>query len=360
MNICNKCFQLTTTIHTDCIEIVLPPSNISFNCNLPIGSLIALLKHNNIEISNVKQTYNIKEPNETKQTTDPNETKETTEPIESKQTHKIKEFFEGINTKPDLKNYVLKNILNMPVHLRQEYYENIKKTCERIIPKATSRDVFYTMLRIPIMTKYGRNSPEHKESYIFKIKRDERDYLNNEKIKKVKLNNKTPTVYKINQILNTIGQGQVSSNKWGRYISLLLSCGARPAELLLNTFKIDGHTKGNVLVSNLSKKRNEKYFTVSRPIIGYSPVEFINQVKIMKELIGGTLTRPNLTSIQNHLKKYFLNKEVKPSTLRKLYANACYLLYGSGNLNIYISQLLGHSNKDIITSFNYSTVSVIE
>ena len=355
MNICNRCFQLTQEEHKDCIEILLPPSHISFNCNLPIGSLIALLKFNNIQISNVKQSYNIEpvvinEIKEFKELKDIKEIKEIKEPIE---------YFKDINTPPDLKAYVLNNILNIPIHDRLKYYENIKLKCEKMIHKASCRDVFYTLLRQPVILKYGRNSPEHKETYTFKITRDERECLNTDKIKKVKNNNKTPVVYKINKILSVIDNGQSGHNTWGRYISLLLSCGSRPAELLINHFEIDNDLKGNVLVSNLSKKRNNKCFTVSRPIIGYSPDEFINQVCIMKDLLNNKLSRSNLQSIQTQLKKYF-NEDVKPSTLRKLYANACYLMYGSGNINVFISGILGHDGNDILSSFHYSTVSVEE
>ena len=155
----------------------------------------------------------------------------------------------------------------------------------------------------------------------------------------------------------------------------MLASGTRPVELLdKNTFTADPKQKQWVKVSDIAKKREgKKDFTTTRPIVGYTGKEFVGAVKDLRDKLSGKelyiqegsdagqLKKSYSRLIGVRLEKYFSNDpEITPKTLRKLYGNLAHALYGgSSNLNVFLSEVLGHDPEDLQTSFSYSTVRVI-
>jgi hypothetical protein len=240
-----------------------------------------------------------------------------------------------------------------------------------------SKDIFYTKIRKPILQKYGKDSEQYTQSLdLMKITKEERTKLTIDYKKKVKDANKERKTYYSEDLIGIIEETKDVEDWATKAIGLMLSSGTRPIELLdKNTFKIDP-SKGNnyVIVSGIAKKRdNKKDFTTTRPIIGYTSLEFIKAVDDFRNSISdrqlyitegsdeGQLKKSNVALISSRLNKYFpKDPEITPKTLRKLYGNLAHALYGgTSNLNIYLGEILAHDENDIQTSFSYSTVMVI-
>jgi len=262
-----------------------------------------------------------------------------------------------------LKNNEMKVALSLLAKLGIKFYDNI-----------TSRDMFYSKIRKPILDKYGKEKDEYKQTLeLMKITKAQRTKLNTEANKKVRQANKTRKTYYSEDIINVIQETKDSSDWATEAISLMLASGCRPIELLdKNTFKVDRKQKDWVIVGNIAKKRQGKQdTTTSRPVIGYTAQGFVKAVADFRESISdrelyidkgankGQLKKANVSLISRRLKKYFPD-EITPKTLRKLYGNLSHLLYGgTSNLNIWLGDVLGHDEKDKNTSFSYSTLRVV-
>jgi hypothetical protein len=243
------------------------------------------------------------------------------------------------------------------------------------VPK--SKDVFYTKIRKPILIKYGKESKEYIQSLeLMKITKEERTKLTVDYKKKVKDANKERKTYYSEDLIGVIEETKDTEDWATEAIGLMMASGTRPIELLdKNKFKPDpSKGKNYVIVSGIAKKRKGKEDVVtSRPIIGYTAIQFIQAVDDFRDSISdrelfiqsgsdeGQLKKSNVALISSRLSKYFPNDpEITPKTLRKLYGNLAHALYGgTSNLNVFLGEVLGHDESDQQTSFSYSTVRVI-
>ena len=242
------------------------------------------------------------------------------------------------------------------------------------VPK--SRDVFYSKIRKPILEKYGYGSPEYEKTLdLMKITKDERTKLKKDYGKKIKKENKERKTYYSEDLIGVIEETKDNADWATQAVGLMLASGCRTVELLdKNTFTADPKQKQWVTVSDIAKKREgKKDFTTSRPIIGYTGKEFVDAVTGLRNKLSGKqlyiktgadagqLNKSYSRLINVRLEKYFPNDpEITPKTLRKLYGNLAHALYGgSSNLNVFLSEVLGHDPEDLQTSFSYSTVRVI-
>lgn len=242
------------------------------------------------------------------------------------------------------------------------------------VPK--SRDVFYTKLRKPILEKYGKDSPQYIQTLdLMKITKEERTKLNKDYKAKIKSANKDRKTYYSEDLIGIIEKTKDDEDWATEAIGLMLASGTRPVELLdRNKFKVDPKRKEWVIVSDIAKKREGKKDAVtSRPIIGYTGKQFIDAVADFRESISdrelyiqkgsdkGQLKKSNAQILGRRAKELFPDEpEITPKTLRKLYGNLSHALYGgTSNLNIHLSEVLGHDPEDTQTSFSYSTVRVI-
>ena len=233
----------------------------------------------------------------------------------------------------------------------------------------TSRDVFYTKIRKPILVKYGKTSLEYRECLeLMKITKEQRIKVNEDYRQKIKNKNKAPEIFYTKDILTIIEKCHHHDDWAIQTIGLMLAYGGRLSEILYkNEFKVKSNNY--IIVSNIGKKREDKKDVVCiRPVIGYTSQEFINIVKqlrnsltnilIVKGNDKGQLNKRYSKTIKEKMYELF-NKDYNPSLCRKLYGNLSHLLYGHNqNLNVWLSEVLGHDKNDLTTSFSYSTISV--
>lgn len=241
----------------------------------------------------------------------------------------------------------------------------------------TSKDMFYTKIRKPILEEYGKNSKQYKETLdLMKITKEERTKLTLDYKAKVRNSNKERKTYYSEDLLKIIEETK-DSDDWAQVsIGLMLSSGTRPIELLnKNNFKVDpSKDNTHVIVSGIAKKRKGKeHIVTTRPIIGYTAIDFVEAVnKFRKSIFSrilcietgsnqGQLKKSNTSLISSRLNKYFPNDpEITPKTLRKLYGNLAYVMYGeTQNLNVFLGSVLSHDENDLETSFSYSTLIVV-
>jgi hypothetical protein len=273
-------------------------------------------------------------------------------------------------------NVVIKNILEVPkkdIHLVLSLCEILGRTFYDV---PTSRDIFYSKLRKPILEKYGYRSPEYEKTLdLMKITKDERIKIKKDYGKKIKTANKERKTFYSEDLINVIEKTKDNADWEDTAIGLMLASGCRTVELLdKNTFTADPKQKEWVTVSDIAKKREgKKDFTTSRPIIGYTGKDFIDAVTELREKLSekelyieegsdaGQLKKSYSRLIGVRLKNYFPNDpKITPKTLRKLYGNLSHVLYGgTSNLNIWLGGVLGHDEEDLQTSFSYSTLIVI-
>lgn len=251
----------------------------------------------------------------------------------------------------------MKIILPILENLGVKFYDSI-----------TSRDVFYTKIRKPLLLKYGKTSLEYIETLeLMKITKEQRLKINEDYRQNIKDKNKAPEIFYTQDILTIIEKCRHHDDWAIQTIGLMLGYGGRLSEILYkNEFEINDN---NIIVKNIGKKREDKKDVICiRPVIGYTPQEFINIVKqlrnsltnilIVKGNDKGQLNKRYSKTITEKMYELF-KQECKPSLCRKLYGNLSYLLYGNNqNLNVWLSDVLGHDKNDLTTSFSYSTICV--
>lgn len=273
-------------------------------------------------------------------------------------------------------NTVMDNILNLNKTETKEALKIISILGSRFYNVLKSKDIFYTKIRKPILTKYGKESKEYKQALdLMKITSRERTKLNVDYNKKTRANNKDRKTFYSENLLDVIEETKDAEDWATQAVGLMLSSGTRPIELLdKNNFTPDPTSKKWVLVSGIAKKREDKQdVVVSRPIIGYTAIEFIKAVNNFRNKISnrklyietgsdkGQLKKSNVALIHSRIKHLFTDPDITPKTLRKLYGNLAHLLYGgTDNLNIFLSEILGHSDSDNQTSFSYSTLRIVK
>ena len=208
---------------------------------------------------------------------------------------------------------VINNILNVPKNEMPIILPILQYLGVRFYDSITSRDIFYTKIRKPILVKYGRASPEYKQSLeLMKITKEQRLQLNEDYRQQIKDKNKAPEIFYTQDILTIIEKCKYDEHWAIVTIGLMLAYGGRLSEILYkNEFDIQSN---NIIVKNIGKKREDKKDVVCiRPVIGYTPEEFIYNVKELRNSLSNVLiTEGNdkgqlKKNIQRPLKKKCMN-----------------------------------------------------
>jgi len=368
MKICSKCFQYEHD--GSCIPISHPEITITFKANLPYSVFLTIMRNSGVKIK--ESCYMIFDEIESPRNNDDNvsELSWSSDSSDDDQDILMKFLFSIDLTKEihfdnlsprqtsasHIKNMILTHLKDVKHHHLKLVFQTIEKIGEVIYPKSSTRDVFYTNVRNELKKQYPIESPE----YILcldnmKITRDERKELQTNYVKKVKERNKQQIQFNQNEILDKIKELKDGEDIVERFILGLLISGCRPCELLhKNTFEV--HSETEVKISNLAKKRGLKNSqTCIRPIIDLSPEQFIELVNEIRDQVENTKNFNK--KVARRTKKLL---DCSPCVLRKLYGNLAYQLFCSDNVNqnVYLSEILGHDENDLQTSFSYSTVRI--
>lgn len=177
--------------------------------------------------------------------------------------------------------------------------------------------------------------------------------------------NKNPIHIDFDNLRDTLKELVDDKHVYKRGIGLLIASGLRPVELMCKAeFKIDNENKNNVIVGNLAKKRKGMPDSRTRPIIGLTPKQFINEVKIFRDDVGNPDCKAERVArgLQRAFNKEFpdLSKKGRYLFSRKLYSELAFQLYAPKNLKnnkpLYLSEILGHREGDVQTAQSYSWI----
>ena len=366
MKICRSCFQNSTLCEDGkkCHPVSCPKHSFTFSSRTPYSVILKVLQSANIEVlDSIAVVFD---------TVDYVDQYPASELSDEEPEHQLINFLKSfIENKDNLKlkkrqtiaSYFKAEILD---HLHtltsKEQYEEVFKLIEQIAPviypKSSTRDVFYTHIRNELKKNHDVGSEIYKCSLEnMKIERKERKELQTNYVKQVKKRNKEQIVVKrddIIEIIKTLHSKQ-NADVYDKTMLGLVVSGCRPCELLeKNNYKLVDER--HIEVSNIAKKRKGKQDqTCRRPIIEIGSEAFLDLVQSIRSL--DVLQEAFKRNLHNRCIKQFGHS---PSFLRKVYGNLSYQLYGSDvNLNVYLSEALGHDENDLQTSFSYSTVKIV-
>ena len=267
----------------------------------------------------------------------------------------VKEFFRIRRTESDgllaLKIFYEKYSELYPnIKTRKKYLSDIRK----IIKENQSADL------------YTKSTYDE----YFNINKKQRTKIVQEYNKSIRASNDDKIQINASMILNKMGKLIVSSNPYERALALLLAYGGRPIELFTrNTFEHKKSQGSWITVNNLAKKREGQDSSVDRPIILFTPKQFIKEVKRLRDDFknkiletNGSFAKDKSVTLNKYAVKNFpFLKDVhqKSSMMRKIYADLAYHTYADKskqNKNSFIGRILGHN--DLMTSFSYSWVNL--
>lgn len=300
-----------------------------------------------------------------------------------------------LNTTPATK---LKEKLTFIQKIYSSYYENIKT-----LDVAYSRDI-----RNIIKDKYGHNSEQHKLSLeITAIKKSDKIDMMSVQKEKVFDKNANQDIVKSNDIFKMIRENMDHPDPFFRMIALFICSGSRPIELFeKSSFEaIDDEWVKQVGLAK-KKKGNANDFYVIKPIVYITSHDFIDElstvrtevarlfkpkgmlesefddlderasdgdvnafIKINSFLLGkrGQLKQSISARLNNAAHKIFQNNEdFSAYFCRKLYAILSYEQVGQYpnihgermNISAWTSSVLGHEENSLLTSHNYTHVSL--
>ena len=371
MKVCRNCFQNIELCQDGqkCHAVSSPVLSFTFSSPTPYSVILKVLQEANIKVlDSCAVVFNtsdfVDEYPASEMSVDEDE--------EPEEEHQLLAFLRSfIENKDNIKlqkrqtlgSYLKTEILeNLNSLTTKEQYEQafklIQDIAPLIYPKSSTRDVFYTNIRTELKKAHDVGSDIYVCSLEnMKIERDERKELQSNYVKQVKQKNKQQREVKRDDILQIIETLRNKENKdvYDKTLLGLVVSGCRPCELLQkNEYKLVDERY--VEVSNIAKKRKGKTDqTCTRPIIELHAQEFLDLVKEIR-------TTDNLhdnfkRNLHNRCNKLF---DGSPSLLRKIYGNLSHQLYSPDtNLNVYLSEALGHDENDLQTSFSYSTVKIV-
>ena len=202
-------------------------------------------------------------------------------------------------------------------------------------------------------------------SEYFNISKEERKKRVDE-YKKVNVDrNNSPTRIDLPEVTEKMNELLNSKHRYALGSGLLMASGLRPIELMCTAeFKIDEDNKNNLIISNLAKKRKGMTNSVSRPIMGLTPQDFIDKVKVFREMIDNPCKKSETVArgLQRAFKSKFpeIAKAGRFLFTRKIYSELAFQKFAPEELRtnkpLYLSQILGHSEGDVQTAQSYSWI----
>lgn len=202
-------------------------------------------------------------------------------------------------------------------------------------------------------------------SEYFNISKEERKKRADD-YKKVNVErNNSPTRIDLPEVTEKMNELLNAKHRYALGSGLLIASGLRPVELMCNaTFKIDEDNKNNVIVEGLAKKRKGMTNSVSRPIMGLTPEDFIEKVETFRKMVNNPCKKSETVArgLQRAFKSKFpeISKTGRFLFTRKIYSELAFQKYAPEELRtnkpLYLSQILGHAEGDVMTAQSYSWI----
>lgn len=299
----------------------------------------------------------------------------------------IKELNELIKENfPDFskKNKKYKNLFRLLVAENVAESEDLEQslTLLNIIYKnlfsniSTLDNYFSKDIRKPIFTKFGRYSDKHLMSKdLAKLDSNEKEKLISDSEKSLRMKHNDHEEINPEEIFNIISEALQSEDVYKQFIGLLLCCGSRTIELVdKSTFeKID-----DVWIKQLwiAKKKTDEQLELIKPIIYLNTDDFIKKLADVRYDIRASVrsfynSRGDINSlvgtrVNRAFKSLFGEKPTWiPHSCRKIYAQISYKLYAkksilgvNPSIQDWIGKVLGHDEKNMSASLNYSNFQI--
>ena len=195
-------------------------------------------------------------------------------------------------------------------------------------------------------------------------KEDRKQRMDDYKKSNVQKNN-NPLKIDFQEVKEKLDSLLSSNHRYTKGAGLLIASGLRPIELMcVSEFEIDKDNKNNIIVSKLAKKRKGMSNSVSRPIIGLTPEEFIDKVKMFRDSVDNPCKKSETVArgLQRAFNSKFpeMTKQGRFLFTRKIYSELAFQEHApealKTNKPLYLSQILGHSEGDVQTAQSYSWI----
>ena len=241
---------------------------------------------------------------------------------------------------------------------------------------------YYSTIRTKIKKEYGIDSNQYLLSQdLMKQPIEIKKKLEAAYKLKTKEKNRNKIIFNLEDVYSVIDEALSSDNLFDQLVGLMLCSGARTKEILIdNTYQEHPTAEGYIIISNIGKRREgqiNKNDTLQRPLIKITPATFIKLVnklrndlsKEMDILVQIGIHKDELhqnisVNLKNACIRLFKRDDFIPKWLRKIYANASYLLFVKNkdkyDRNTFLSDVLGHLPTDTSTSASYSVINVIQ
>jgi hypothetical protein len=247
-----------------------------------------------------------------------------------------------------------------------ELFGVINKLIPSIVSWTLAKDLFY-QLRMTVVEKYGKDSPEHKKTFEkMRLPKAVYDQQREEYTRQVVAKNNDKKQFDgavIKSIVLLIAQ---QTDLIDKLILLQLSCGARIGELIYSSDFKDARNKNTVRQSGILKTKHID-LVVDKPILYMGKASFLQLFRAVRAELkitgndtkdGGTKLNSTINARVKHL---FKDDSMISHDLRRLYANIAYNIFANTKKTsecAYIASILGHDPLDIGTSKSYTTLHV--
>jgi len=228
----------------------------------------------------------------------------------------------------------------------------------------------FTTFNNRMKSKFGISSNEYKYSQTV-MKQGTLQKMERKELAEERRRKKHSTILEVSSetIYKAIYDGLTSSDLSTQLIAAALASGSRLIEILaLSTFKAKGNF--GILAVGVAKNADQK--TIFKPVIALTPDEFcllVERIRIgAKDIVGSydNLTvdkKQEITQKVDHLANDQVKKIFGPlchfHDLRAIYGTFSYELFSrDGSLNIWLTKVLGHSDKNMNASLSYCTVKI--
>lgn len=282
-------------------------------------------------------------------------------------------------------------------HATDKNYKRVIKLIELPIraltePNLDMVDQHFTLVNNAFKKKFGENSDQHVWSKKSLHLTPEEKKMRSEMASQRRMEKNTnPHEILDTKVYKLILRGQELTADWqDKFISIALSCGARLVEIAsagVSMFSESKEAPGQLHQAGVAKDEHGTKVRgdqrhVDKPVIKLTVQELLAMIQEARQLLrdekknvpelyallqqSTTLTADEKKLITNRIGaplnervKQVLGEEYHFHSLRAIYGNLSYQLYGSSmSVNAWLSRVLGHKPGSINTAAAYTTVKV--
>lgn len=169
-----------------------------------------------------------------------------------------------------------------------------------------------------------------------------------------KLSSQKPLPLPVSEFKELLKNLLNSENFKDNLLAVFLATGRRTSEILTKgSFSLSSKPSlfTNLKMQGVLKKKSDASDTITFPILC--------EASCVLNIIGKQRSHEKISyhRLYFHLKKYYPFLASKPHELRSLYGAYSYLILGKEkkiNPNVWLNQVLGHENSNLLSSFHYS------